>query len=246
MDLPRFIAHRGASNVAPENTLIAFKLAKARGNTWLEFDVQLSADNIPVVLHDNTLNRTSNGKGLVYEHPLNYLKQLDAGSWFGGEFKNEPIPTLQETLALLETLQLSANIEIKDSPDLEQNKKTARIVCEFLKHYPEAPKRFLVSSFCFEALKVARSILPDQPLGMLLDIVDVQKDWEAQKHNITTLFQTLNCYSLNVNQNALTPDFIKTLQQLSPKILAYTVNQRSRAEALFSLGITGVFSDALA
>src|SRR5258708_11793081 len=98
MDLPRIIAHRGASAIAPENTLAAFRAAAVSGATWVEFDVSLTKDGRPVVFHDDLLDRTTDGTGLLAETPFEILTHLDAGSWFAPDFSGEMVPTLEEDL----------------------------------------------------------------------------------------------------------------------------------------------------
>jgi len=104
IEMPKIIAHRGASGDAPENTLAAIKMAADHGATWIEIDVNISRDAVPVLFHDDGLSRCSNGKGLVIEHTLTSLQSLDAGAWFSDKFTGERIATLDECLALaLET-----------------------------------------------------------------------------------------------------------------------------------------------
>src|SRR3990167_3541643 len=110
---PPVIAHRGASAYAPENTFAAFLKAKELGARWLEFDVMLAACGEVVVIHDETLNRTTNQSGLVDHATYADLKTLDAGSWFDPLFSTEIIPTLEMTIDFLYRHQLAANIEMK-------------------------------------------------------------------------------------------------------------------------------------
>ena len=110
-------AHRGVSSLAPENTLSAFQKAAAMGCEWIEFDVQLTQDGSPVVIHDKTVERCTNGVGIVSEMTLKELKLLDAGSWFSKEFCNETIPTLEEVLSLAKKYNMSVNIELKTYPE---------------------------------------------------------------------------------------------------------------------------------
>ena len=107
LKIPKIIAHRGSPREAPENTLASFRRAKAAGATWVEFDVALTRDARPVVFHDDALDRTSDGQGLLAETDFEIVKHLDAGTWFGPQFAGEPIPTLEETLELLAELGLS-------------------------------------------------------------------------------------------------------------------------------------------
>src|SRR5690606_3020467 len=106
-------AHRGASTVAPENTIAAFRAARDQGARWVELDVALLADGTPVVIHDVTLDRTTNGKGPLGEMTAADLAGLDAGSWFGAQFAGERLSTLPDVLTALGELGLNVNVEIK-------------------------------------------------------------------------------------------------------------------------------------
>src|SRR3990167_2926706 len=110
---PRAIAHRGACAYAPENTIASFTKAAQLGMKWLEFDVMQSVDGEVIVFHDETLDRTTNGKGDVDRYPYSYLRTLDAGAWFNPAFSGERIPTLIQTLEFLENTNMNANVEIK-------------------------------------------------------------------------------------------------------------------------------------
>jgi len=128
--LSRFVGHRGIAAEAPENTLTGFRLAAEAGFSWVEFDVMLSADDVPVLHHDEELGRTDNGSGPVAAHPLSALKALDAGSWFGPGFAGERIPTFEETIACCRALGLSMNVEIK--PTTGREVRTAELVSDML------------------------------------------------------------------------------------------------------------------
>src|SRR5436190_15911165 len=136
MDLTRFtinppvIAHRGASAYAPENILVTFKEAKRLGAKWIEFDVMLAGSGEVVVIHDVTVDRTTDGKGPVSDYLYSDLKKLDAGSWFSPAFAGAEIPTLEQVIALSEEYDLCANIEIKCVPGDEE--KTAKAVLALL------------------------------------------------------------------------------------------------------------------
>lgn len=238
--LPQVIAHRGAKTYAPENTLSAFRLAKAKGASWVEFDVQLSHDNELFVFHDDDLRRTAHIKGLARELTITELKQLDVGSWFSADFKNERIPTLRETIDCLVENKLNANLEIKCCGEPDYDERLTKKVCEFLKAQ-DLPITILVSSFSFDALQTVYDALPNYPLAMLLEIT---KWSHFTKHigEIESLYRKLKCCSLNVNQDILDRDRLRILD-FAEQIAAYTVNQPDRAKALFNWGVDSVFSD---
>ncbi len=124
------VGHRGASAHAPENTLASLRRAWELGAAWVEFDVKLTRDGVPILMHDAKLKRTTNGSGLVASLDYAAIARLDAGAWFPGAFAGERIPTLDEAVALLQELGLAANVEIKPCPGREV--ETGRLVAQAL------------------------------------------------------------------------------------------------------------------
>src|SRR5690606_25116576 len=129
-------AHRGASAVAPENTIAAFRAARDQGAIWVELDVALLADGTPVVIHDVTLDRTTSGSGSLGAMIAADLLGLDAGGWFSPAFRGEKLPTLPETLAALGEMGLNANIEIKQHAHHQSLEQLTRIMHDSLRHRP--------------------------------------------------------------------------------------------------------------
>jgi len=161
--LPMNLGHRGALSLAPENTLAAFAKARDVGADGVEFDVQLSADGELVIIHDHTLERTTDGRGAVSNHTLAGLKRLDAGHWFDACYSGERIPTLQEVIDLLGG-EMFLNIELKGGHD-ESAELPERVVDCIRRNQCE--ERVLLSSFHVEALHRVREIAPDLAIGVL-------------------------------------------------------------------------------
>jgi glycerophosphoryl diester phosphodiesterase len=161
--IPLNIAHRGASTAAPPNTLAAFEKAVELGADGIEFDVHLSADGVPVVIHDFTVDATTDGSGRVADMTLAQLKQLDAGSCFAPTFAGEPIPTLAEVLEAVGS-QLLLNIELKTT-SLRDNGLEQTIIAQVEQHGLE--KQALLSSFNPFSLRRAKRIAPHIPVGLL-------------------------------------------------------------------------------
>lgn len=161
--MPLVLAHRGASFDAPENTLAAFGLAQRQGADGIELDTTLSKDGVPVVIHDLTLDNTTDGNGPVHDLNLRALKALDAGSHFDMEFRGERIPTLDEALEIVGPA-LTVNIELKTtawrSDGLEQ------AVLRVIRHHGAAAQ-IIISSFNPFALRRFRALAPDIPIGYL-------------------------------------------------------------------------------
>ncbi len=231
--MPPVIAHRGASAQAPENTLASFIKAKQLGLNWVEFDVMLEATGEAIVFHDDDLERTTNGNGPIISCTYNYLKTLDAGSWFDPIYSNECIPSLQEVLQVLYSHQLAANLEIKPLPGHEQ--KTVQRVFEILnENTSQLPSPLLISSFSPIVLRLVRKISPSTLLGVLFD--EWQENWQS-------FCIEVQCTSVNINQTLLTLDRVKQIKEKGYLLLAYTVNNIERAHELLSWGVDAIFSD---
>jgi glycerophosphoryl diester phosphodiesterase len=232
MDLPRIIAHRGASAVAPENTLAAFRAAAASGATWVEFDASLTKDGRPVVFHDDQLDRTTDGAGLLAETPFEVLTHLDAGSWFAPEFAGEMVPTLEEVLETLAGLSMGFNMEIK--PDRGREVETARIALATAADWPVNAKVPLISSFSRTAVAVARDEKPDWPRSMLFDRRPA--DWRD-------LGKELKVVAFGANHQHLDAPQVDEIKQAGYLLSVYTVNTIERAQTLFGWGVDAVFTD---
>lgn len=229
----KIIGHRGACAYAPENTIASFDKALALGCKFIEFDVMCSADGEPFIIHDDTLKRTTNGKGEVGKHESSYLKTLDAGSWFAKQFKGEAIPHLKEALKWLTFSQVQANIEIKPFPGTVE--QTATVVLSTLnRHWPADKPLPLVSSFEYEALILCRTLAPEIPLGLLIHHWDEQWLEKARQ---------LNCYSVHFNRRILSEKRVKEVKEQGYRVCSYTINSKRLANKLLSWGVDAVFSD---
>lgn len=234
LDLPPVIGHRGAMAYAPENSEASFREAKARGCTWVEFDVRLSRDGVPVLIHDAALNRTTDGKGRVAAHDYANLAELDAGQWFGPEFKGERILTLARAIALLSELGLGANIELK--PVRKHQTQMAKAVSAVLKaRWPDHLPPPLLSSFDRKVLGALAALDVPWPRGYLAKALP--RRWRAEARR-------LGCRSIHCAHNRLKAKQARAVKSAGFALAAYTVNDPARAAALFDWGVDAVFSDA--
>jgi glycerophosphoryl diester phosphodiesterase len=234
LGLPPVIGHRGAALVAPENTLASFRQAALLGARMVEFDVRLSADGRPVVFHDDTLDRTSNGSGPVAAASLAELKRLDAGGWFSPQFSGEAIPTLDEVLALCLDLGIAANIELKPERGREVETAETALACA-LRSWPPGIAPPLVSSFSRRCLAAAgRTAAAAWPRGLLVGRIPA--DWHGAAN-------ALGCHALHADQRRLSAPAVAQLRAAGLTVLAYTVNDPHRAERLWAMGVTSIFSD---
>jgi glycerophosphoryl diester phosphodiesterase len=232
---PRIIAHRGGGGLAPENTLAGLRLARNLGFQGVEFDVKLSRDGVPVLMHDETLDRTSAGSGPVRDRDAAELLALDAGSWFGNEFAAETIPAYAAAIATCRQYGLWANVEIKPCPGREP--ETGRTVARMTKLlWVGADPLPLLSSFSVAALEAARAEAPDIPRGLLLEAA--APDWKQT-------LDRLECVSLHAAWRHLSPERVKEIQSAGFGVLAYTVNDSEDALELLSWGVDALVTDQL-
>lgn len=233
LDLPRVIGHRGAAALAPENTLAGLRCAGALGCRWVEFDVRISADARPVLLHDDRLERTTNGRGRARSLPLSAIRCCDAGSWFASSFAGEPVPTLEEAIGVLSELGLGANLELKSTPDnaTETGTAAADLLTRLWPPHLPAP---LISSFVPEAIRAARERAPSLAYSLLLKSAAGQRWREAA---------ALGCTTVNVDHRRLRPAIVGEIRTAGFAVLAYTVNDVLRACELFEWGVAAVISD---
>lgn len=222
------IAHRGFSARAPENTLSAFRAAIQAGADMLELDVIDSADGEPVVIHDDTVDRTTDGRGRVRGTTLAELRSLDAGSWFSREFAGERIPTLGQVLDLAAG-RASVNIEIKSQTSTEV---VARIVHEVRSR--NLGPYVLLSSFADEHVRHSLELAPDIPRAALFDRMPDDPCRQAEE---------LGAVAVNVHSRLASPELLVECHRRGLALTVFTVNGRSRLEALVGMGVDGVFTD---
>ncbi|WP_414695226.1 glycerophosphodiester phosphodiesterase [Paraburkholderia sp.] len=235
---PRVAAHRGGGTLAPENTLAGLRTGASLGHTMVEFDVKLSADNVTFLLHDDTVNRTSNGHGAAARMRYAELATLDAGSWRDARFAGEPMPTLAQVAACCRELGLAANVEIKPCAgrDLETGRMVGAETARLWEQQAQAGMAPLLSSFSYAALEAARESAPQLPRGLLFERVPA--DWREQT-------AALECVSLHASHRHLDEALVERIKSAGLFILAYTVNDLDRARQLVSWGVDTVCTDRI-
>jgi glycerophosphoryl diester phosphodiesterase len=231
--LPPVIGHRGAADCAPENTLAGLRRARELGSGWVEFDVRLTADGELILLHDERLERTTNGGGKAYAQPLATIRRYDAGGWFGPDFTGETVPTLAEAVGVLAELGLGANVELKATRG--RGAETGTAAADLLRRlWPSHLPAPLISSFLPAALRAARGRAPEIARGLL--VRGVPRDWRFRADN-------LGCVSIHVEHRRLRRAIVAEMRESNYSVLAYTVNDPARARELLAWGVTSVFSD---
>ena len=234
--LPLWVAHRGAGRLAPENTLAAFRLGAAHGYRAFECDVKLSADGVPFLLHDATLERTTSGRGVAGELDWSALSRIDAGTWHSRAYAGEPLPSLQALAAYLHANAFALDLEIKPTPGTDHH--TGQVVgreAARLWAGADAPP-LLFSSFRPEALAGARETAPHIPRALLLDTL-----WPGW---LDVALQ-LGCSAVITNYNVMSAQALGQIHGAAMRGLVYTVNDPAPAAWLQSIGIDGIITDAV-
>lgn len=225
------IAHRGASKLAPENTMPAFELALRMKAEAIETDVQLTKDNIPVLIHDEHVKRTTNSLGYIKDYYLAELKQLDAGSWFSNEFSGTKILTLEEFLRWMIDTPLHLHLELKnnkiDYMYLEP------IVYELLKQY-NVVDRTTISTFNSNSV---------QRFSQLCSSIEIALLTSRKIKNLPSYAKELGAKAIHIKYRLLNKTLIQKCQQENMRIRVYTVNHFSPMMRCFQLGCDGIFTD---
>ncbi len=237
---PRWIAHRGAGKLAPENTLAAFRLGAQYGYRMFECDAKLSADGLPFLLHDATLQRTTNARSVwsgqsatAGDHSWAELSQLDAGAWHSRAYAGEHIPTLEGLARFCLANGHFLNIEIKPTPGTERH--TGEVVARHAARlWAGASVPPLLTSFNPEALEGAQATQPELPRGLLLDTL--WKGW------LETALR-LECAAVVCNYALWDTSTVTQARSAGLRTLSYTVNDEWAAERLIALGTDGIITD---
>ena len=232
--LPRVFAHRCGGALTPENTLAGLRIAHALGFGAVEFDVMLSADGSPWLIHDEALERTTTGVGRVCEASDEVLRRLDAGAYQHRAFAGERLPTFAAAAARCRELGLMANVEIKPAAGFEA--LTGEVVARQLVDLWQGAALPLVSSFSEVALEAARRVSSLLPIGQLW--VRPPDDWRSR-------LAALDGFSLHCSADEVDDALLAEAQAAGVPVLCWTVNQPEVAQSLFARGVTSVFSDRI-
>jgi glycerophosphoryl diester phosphodiesterase len=232
---PKFCAHRGAGKLAPENTLAAFRLGYEHGYRMAEFDVKLSADGVAFLLHDDTLDRTTNRTGRADASTWRELALVDAGAWHSPAYAGEPLASLASVAARSRARQVDVNIEIKPTRGRERETGAA-IALDAAALWTGSAQRPLLSSFSDAALDAAREAAPDLPRAWLSEFW--RDDWRER-------VVPLGCIALDLKHTLLTKGRIDEIHDAGLRIATWTVNDPARAAALIGWGVDTLITDAI-
>ncbi|MFS1905599.1 glycerophosphodiester phosphodiesterase family protein [Vibrio lentus] len=225
--------HRGAASLAPENTLVSIEQAAKAGASWVEIDTQLSADGIPMVFHDRTVDRCTNGTGNIADLDLTSLKALDAGSWFGSEFIGTSIPTLSEALDKCLELDLTLNLELKIYND-KAIKPLVDQVIALIKQKNFPSEKLLISSFKKDALSQCQELMPEVRRGF---ICEVWNDFSLES------LKSLDLYSIHIDHRVLDEKTAKAIKGSGAVLKIWTLNDPQLASKYLNLGVDNIITD---
>jgi glycerophosphoryl diester phosphodiesterase len=219
LQLPQVIGHRGAMAYAPENTLASFREARKRGASWVEIDVKLTADNAPIVMHDESLKRTMGVDRLVAETPR---AELPAD-----------VPTFEQAIACFRELGLGCNIEIK--PCAGREAETALVAVETLRRcWPASLPAPLLSSFKDESLRAAQQAAPEFAKALLVS--ELGEDWRARA-------EAVGAVGMNVGRRKLTAEGALAVKRAGYLLSVWTVNDPDEARAIVGMGADSIITD---
>lgn len=229
--MTKIFAHRGSSGTYPENTMSAFKEAERVGADGIELDVHYTKDDQLVVIHDNTVNRTTNGKGRVRDFTLRELLELDAGAHFSNQFTGEKIPTFEKVLDWMQTTKLRLNIELKyvalDYINFEE-----KVLHEIIKR--GLKERVIISSFNHEGLKRVREINSDIDIAILY-MERLFEPWNYAK--------TVGANALHPHKDGVDGQLIASATRNGYPVRVFTVNNEQQIGGLIQAGCSGIITD---
>lgn len=237
LKLPNIIGHRGCAGYAPENTLEGIHTAADMGVKWVELDVKLTRDQVPIIFHDDDAERTTGVNKPIALMTYDEIKELDAGSWFGESFIGAKVPTLEQAVDVLIERDLGLNLEIKPCPGRE--KETAEAALDVLSTIWDEHDKLLISSFSHVSLESALDMAETWHRGFLLPD-HTQEDWIE---NWQDMAKHLGASTINLNGNTVTRELVEDALDLELPVLAYTINEPDRGRFLQSWGVDGFFSD---
>ncbi len=246
LKLPQIIGHRGCAGYAPENTLESIHTAADMGIECVELDVKLTKDYVPIIFHDDTLERTTNGFGLVAETLYKDLKHLEAGSWFANSFSGLKIPTLEEVLDVLIDRDIGLNLELKPCPGREI--ETTEVALDLLSQYWDDHDKLLLTSYSKVSLEACIELAPEWGRGIVLGH-NCEENWlkalkedklPEQWHEV---IEYLKLSVASIDEDFCSAGLIRSIQDTNILPIPYNVNTAERAHELQILGVKTVISD---
>lgn len=233
MQMTKLQGHRGLTSLAPENTLAGVKVAAQHKLSWVEMDVQLCADQIPVIIHDEEINRCSDGHGKVRELTWEALQQFDFGGYFSSQFAHEKLPSLAQLLDCCHPLGITLNLELKLYPQDDPLALVERVAQTIeAQNFPS--EQLLFSSFNHQALRAIAKRLPSVRRGHL---------WDALPNNWAEQMEEVEGYSVHCNYQKLTQKQARAIKSAGFQLFTYTPNDPNEVQPQWDWGVDMVISD---
>jgi len=238
LNLPKLIGHRGVKNLSPENTLDSISLANKLGLDWVEIDIKISKDLVPILLHDDTLARTTNGRGFPTDFNYENIKKLDAGVFFYNYSTKIYIPTLKEVLLFCLKNKMSLNIELK--PNLGFEKKNVESIAQLLRSL-NFTNQYYFSSFDLDSIVFMKQLLPDAYYGLLIN----QFNKDISLTHALEICDKYNFTCCGFNKKIINSDIINKISKHNLIITVFSEKNIKPSDAieLWSLGIHSLFID---
>ncbi|MBV8633432.1 MAG: glycerophosphodiester phosphodiesterase [Burkholderiaceae bacterium] len=238
---PKVLAHRGGGKLAPENTLAAMRCGYEHGFRAVEFDVMLTSDGVPILMHDDVLGRTVPGSGSIADISAADLRARDAGSWFGAQFAGEPVPLFADVALFCKEWGIWMNIEIKPVPghDDATAEAAAKVVADVFAEEIAGGKTAalpLYSSFSYAAVQAIYRAQPKVPRAWLVD--SIPSDWRDK-------LAAVQAVALHTNHKNLTLELAAEVKAAGYGLFCYTVNERERATEIRGWGVDGFCTDRI-
>ena len=238
LSLPKLIGPRGVKNLAPENTLYSIELAHKLGLKWIEVDVKITKDKIPIILHDDSLDRTTNSNGLVIDFLYEEIKALDAGSFFFNYKTNIFIPTLEDIFNFCIKHKMGINIELKPNKgfEIDNVKANSKVI-----NQSQDLNNFYFSSFDLKSLLEMKKIFPNFYYGLLIDNFDNN----YSLHEYIKICNNYNFFNFGLNKKLINNEIINEIKKNNLIITTYSEKNIKLIEAndLWKLGVTSIFID---
>lgn len=239
--LPPVVAHRGMSTLAPENTMAAFAACIDHGVTSFEFDVDIMGDGTLIVIHDNTLDRTTTGKGGYYNKTFSDLRKLDAGKWFSPTYTMERVPELASVIELMNRANLDSNLEIKPCQGgTELRQSLVEGVAVSLREL-DPERALIISSFDMDLLAGVQEVIPHVPRACLFDWDESPADQQVDRW--IEQAKKLDACAIHPSNKELTDDLVSRMTDAGFAVNVWTVNDLDRAAELAEWGVNSVISD---
>ncbi|MDC4186473.1 glycerophosphoryl diester phosphodiesterase [Loigolactobacillus coryniformis] len=238
MDSKIILAHRGISSLAPENTLAAFNLLPKYNIKWLETDLGITSDKHVIIMHDDYLDRTTNGHGLLASTSYRNLHKLSAGAWFSSKYADERVPTLEELVSFVNRTKINVNIELKAVVSNNANEMADSLVHQFAQALDmiDPAIDIIVSSANPIMLLKLQQLRPHTEFAVLFDKTNLKDDWQL-------IMQSCHAQFIHPESEGLTREKIEQFKSSHYRVNVWTVNTLCRCNQLFNWGVDGVFTD---